>query len=139
MQDVGEDQFLVLLFVVEAELDQCRERRVLRGIVATRAHRVIDVRAICKHRLERRARQQAALRPGMLVADAVVVGIEEHPERRIERPIAASCGATTNVSKNHAVCARCHLAGLASGIDCSAQSSAESGAVKDSVRARTSR
>src|SRR5882672_9603729 len=32
-----------------------------------------------------------------------------------------------NVSKNQVVCARCHLTGLASGIDCAVQSSADNG------------
>src|SRR5262245_9685364 len=31
------------------------------------------------------------------------------------------------VSKNHVVCAKCHFTGLASGIDCTVQSSAERG------------
>ena len=43
----------------------------------------------------------------------------------------------TNVSKNHVVWARCHLTGLASGIDCNAQSSADSGAASCTVAART--
>ena len=33
----------------------------------------------------------------------------------------------TKVSKNHVVCAKCHFAGLASGIGCKAWSSTESG------------
>ena len=47
------------------------------------------------------------------------------------------CGARMNVSKNQLVCARCHLTGLASGIDWIAQSSADSGTASCSVAART--
>src|ERR1700704_6869933 len=42
-----------------------------------------------------------------------------------------------NVSKNQLVCARCHLAGLASGQDCTMRSSGLSGAVSASVCWRT--
>ena len=44
---------------------------------------------------------------------------------------------STKVSKNQVVCARCHLTGLASGIDWIAQSSAESGAASARVASRT--
>src|SRR5215469_13920333 len=39
-------------------------------------------------------------------------------------------------SKNHVVCARCHFVGLASGIDCTERSSAESGSAMISVSLR---
>src|SRR4051794_31682617 len=42
-----------------------------------------------------------------------------------------------NVSKNQVVCAKCHLVGLASGIDWINWSSAESGAASASVWRRT--
>jgi hypothetical protein len=41
------------------------------------------------------------------------------------------------VSKNHVMCARCHFVGLASGIDCTWQSSAESGAARARLASRT--
>src|SRR5262245_48140555 len=44
-----------------------------------------------------------------------------------------------NVSKNHVVCARCHFTGLASGIDCAVQSSAESGPARAIEALRTLR
>src|ERR1700730_1320298 len=44
-----------------------------------------------------------------------------------------------NCSKNHVECARCHLAGLASGIDCTVSASSQSGAARRSVSARTAR
>jgi hypothetical protein len=41
------------------------------------------------------------------------------------------------VSKNHVICARCHLVGLASGIDWTWQSSGESGAARPRLAWRT--
>ena len=101
--------------------------------------RSVDVRAIRENVVERRARKQAALRPRMALADRVVVGVEEHPEGGVESAIAAQSRSSTKVSKNQVVCARCHFTGLASGIDCSAQSSADSGAASARPVCRTAR
>src|SRR5581483_2487511 len=49
----------------------------------------------------------------------------------------AAFGPRTNVSKNHVVCARCHLVGLTSGMDCTVWSSPLRGSAKRSVVART--
>jgi hypothetical protein len=64
----------------------------------------------------------------MLVADGVVVRVVKHPEGFVKRLEARSQGSRTKVSKNQVVWARCHFTGLASGIDCTQQSSADSGA-----------
>ena len=48
-------------------------------------------------------------------------------------------GCSTKQSKNHDVCARCHFAGLASGIDWTTRSSGPSGAVRAIVAFRTPR
>ena len=40
--------------------------------------------------IQRRARQQAAIGPRMLVANRVVVGIEEHPVSWVEMPVTAN-------------------------------------------------
>ena len=53
------------------------------------------------------------------------------------RVYVGSCGPSTNVSKNHVVCARCHFVGLTSGIDWMVWSSGESGLASSSVRLRT--
>ena len=53
-------------------------------------------------------------------ADRLVVAVEQVAEGVVER---AAERPSTNVSKNHVVCARCHFAGLASGIDWIAWSS----------------
>ena len=74
------------------------------------------------------------LRTSQAVTDRVVIGVEEEVERRIKRlRTPGRVAARTNVSKNQDVCARCHFAGLPSGIDWIWQSSLESGRVSCSV------
>ena len=70
------------------------------------AMRGLDVRAIRLHRREVRPRQEAALGPRMLVADAVVVGVEEDAERRIERREAARESLEQERLEEPASCAR---------------------------------
>ena len=66
----------------------------------------------------RRPRDQAALRPRMARAGRDVIGVEQEREALVEGAIAGrDAAAAGTVSKNHVVCARCHLVGLASGID----------------------
>src|ERR1700682_1353802 len=48
-----------------------------------------------------------------------------------------SCSLRINVAKNQVVWARCHFAGLASGIDCTNWSSGDRGAARRSVSFRT--
>ena len=75
MQDVGEDQFLVLLLMVQPQLDQPRQRRPL--AIGTGGdevlHRGIDVLAIGVDVGHRRTRQQAPLRPRMARAEGLVL------------------------------------------------------------------
>ena len=82
--DVGEQQFLVLLLVLQAEFDERGEL----GVVAARAQQClqtfVDVRAPAFHVGKQRARDQAALGARELLADAVVVAVEEHAEARVE-------------------------------------------------------
>ena len=83
--DVGEDQFLVLLLVLQAEFEQRRQFLVV-GVLGQQARdAAVDVGAVGAHFGHRRARQQPALGARMAVADAVVVGVEQDPERRMER------------------------------------------------------
>jgi hypothetical protein len=85
--DVGEYQFLVLLFVLQAERDQCGQRRVestARLRLEQASHARIDVGTVGAHFVERRARQQAALGTRMLRADAVVIRVEQDPEGAVE-------------------------------------------------------
>ena len=126
--DVGEDQLLVLLLVLRPSTTRARtSSRMPRSSASS--IRVVDVPAIARDLVERRARQQAARGARMTRADGLVIRVEEVVERRFERRPRSS----TNVSKNQDVWARCHLVGLASGIDCTWQSSAESGSARRSV------
>jgi len=81
--DVGEQQLLVLLFVMQAERDEVFQLALVR-LRQQREHAFIDVRAIAFHRFQRRPRDEAALRPRMLLADALVVAVEEHAKAGIE-------------------------------------------------------
>ena len=86
MLDVGEQEFLVLLLVMQAEFGQRRRVRVQRPLEEA-LHRRVDVPAVRQHGREVGTRQQAALGAGMPVADAVVVRVEQHAERRVERTV----------------------------------------------------
>ena len=86
MLQVGQEQLLVLLLVMEAELDQRRDVRMSAACQQVR-HAFIDMIAIGANLLERRARQQATVRPPVPIADRLVVGIKEIAEPGIEVPI----------------------------------------------------
>ena len=76
----------MLLFMVQAEFDAALHGRVLAP--QERLHRRVHVLAVAAHFRHRRARQRAAQRARELVADAVVVGVEEVLEGGVERPVA---------------------------------------------------
>src|SRR5262249_30856129 len=81
----------VLLLVVEPQLGQ--RRKIAPGVHASLKqprHGGIDVRPILQYVVERWPRKQAALRPRMLVAYCVVVGIEQHAKRRMIRPVSGN-------------------------------------------------
>ena len=110
------------------------------ALVEQRIDRAIDMRAIGRDLLRIRPRDQAALRPRVARAGGDVIGVEQEGEALVERAVVLRRAASSrNCSKNQVVWARCHLAGLASGIDWIAWSSADSGAARRSVSARTAR
>ena len=82
-EDVGEEQLLVLLLVVDPELDQSqrfgRERR------QRALQRFVDVRAIGADLVERRAAQHAAPGPGVPRALALVIAVEQIGPALVER------------------------------------------------------
>ncbi len=82
---IGDDQLLVLLLVLQPELHERTEIGLARRARQQALHARVDVRTIGADLVERRARQQSALGPRMLRPDRVVVRVEEHPERRGER------------------------------------------------------
>src|SRR5690554_1787128 len=81
---VGEHQLLVLLFMVEAQLDQCGQLgwKVCGG--EGLLHMLIDMPAIGQHLLQRRSGQHPAFGAGVAIAYAEIVGIEEYLEGGIE-------------------------------------------------------
>ena len=89
VQQVGQDQLLVLLLVVQAQLDQ-RADVVGHAAAQQVGHRVVDVRAVRQHLGQRRPRQQAAARPLMARADGVVVRVEQEAEALVEAAVAAA-------------------------------------------------
>ena len=84
--DVGEDQLLMLLFVIEPELDHGRDglREPIPGRLEIVLQRPIDGRAIGVDLLQAGPSDQAASGPGQAVADGIVVGIEEIAKRRMK-------------------------------------------------------
>ena len=73
MLDVGQQQFLVLLFVRDAQLDQRREV----GIAQQLAHRLRDGGPPVEHFVDTRARQHAARKTPDPLAFGLVIGIEQ--------------------------------------------------------------
>jgi hypothetical protein len=92
MLDVHQHQLLVLLLVMDAELDQRRDRRprVAVGAGDERKHRVGHSGAVSSDLADPRPRQQPALRPRMARADLLVVGVEQVAERGVERAVAGN-------------------------------------------------
>ena len=103
MQDVGQQQFLMLLFMIAAELDQrcdCGRKIVLHK----RRHRTVDMVAIRGDRLERRAGDHAASRTRLTRANALVIGIEQEIELAIERAITGQ-----SLFENHSLEKPCRM------------------------------
>jgi len=81
---VGEQQFLVLLLVVQAEFDQAQRVRAV-GVFDEVGDARVHLLAPLPHGGEVGPREQAALRSREGLADALVVAVEEHAERGVER------------------------------------------------------
>jgi hypothetical protein len=86
--DVGKQQLLVLLLMLQAQFDQHAQCGV---VVACQpfAHGVVDATAVVAHFVQRGAGQQAALRAGVHRPHGLVVGVEQvmpfRPRRAIGR------------------------------------------------------
>ena len=90
VQDVGQHQFLMLLLVIEADLDQ-RDQFCQRGLIGGLEefhHGGIDMPAIGGDFVGARAGQVAALVAGMPGAGADVIGIEQEGVVGVKRLIA---------------------------------------------------
>jgi len=94
MQHVGEDQFLVLLLVVQAERDQGLHGPPARFIAVADEvlHGRIHMRAIGMDLGQGRPGQQPALRPRMARAQGFVVGVEKIKKKFVERLIVRGVG-----------------------------------------------
>ena len=137
MLEVGDNQFLVLLLVLQTEFEQCPQRGILVGRRDERREMALDVSAVGVNLVQRRARQQAAFRPRVPVANGVVVRVEKHPKLRVKRQVRGRVALQHESFEEPRRMGQMPLTGLASGIDCSAQSSADSGAASFMVVART--
>jgi hypothetical protein len=84
MLDVGKHQFLVLLFVLQAQFDQ-RGERLVDAAGQQVGNAAVDIRAVVPDDTHARSGQEPPLGARVLVAHAVVVRVEEHPERRMKR------------------------------------------------------
>ncbi len=86
-QNIGQQQLLMLLLVVDADLDQAGD--VVGPALVPRQQSlqaVVDVGAVGEHAFGRWSRQQPALRARMPRAQALVVGVEAIVEGVIEQP-----------------------------------------------------
>ena len=136
MQNVGEQQFLVLLLVIETDLDDRDQRSIFRRL-DQRGHGGIDVRAVFGNFGGVGPGDQPALRARLPRPHCDVIGIEEIGEPLVERLVVRANGRSMNCSKNQVACARCHLVGLVSGIDWTTWSSGDNSAARRSVSPRT--
>ena len=114
-EDVRQHQFLMLLLVIDAELDQLERRggrsgSARRSAASTAARQARTSSSEGRLSMPRRGR-------GVALALAFVIGVEQigaSARRRAGSP--ATWSRRTKVSKNQVVWARCHLAGEASGM-----------------------
>lgn len=83
MFEVGEHQFLMLLFVVQPQGQQRGKVGALTGVAQQLAHLLVNVPAIAEHLVQCGARQQTAFGTQMTFADAHVVGVEQDLVGRI--------------------------------------------------------
>ena len=90
MEDVGDQQFLVLLLMLQAEFDQvgcfCRQ------IVERSQHRAVHCLAVGADRGRVRAGEQAAGRAWMAFADGLIVGVEQYLKAWVMRAVARDEG-----------------------------------------------
>ncbi len=86
-QNIGKQQLLMLLLVIDAELDKFRRLR-RKWRVEQAVERLIDRSAIGAHLMAGGPREQSALRPRVPGADALVIGIEAVLEALVEHAIA---------------------------------------------------
>lgn len=90
MQKIGQQQFLVLLFVIDPQFDQGADAgpgRVVRPVDKVN-HGLVHVPAVLRDFRDAGPGQHAAAGAGMPVTFGLVVGVEEIAELRVEGPVA---------------------------------------------------
>ncbi len=88
VQNVHQDQFLMLLLMRQAEIDQGGDVGPLgQGPLQQGGHGGVHMAAIGPHLAERRAGDQAAGRPRAAGADSLVIGVEQEAEALVEHPV----------------------------------------------------
>ena len=108
VQDVGQQQFLMLLLVIEPQLDQRHDLRLAgqRGRSKEIRHPGIDVAAVGGNLIGCWARDRAARRPRMPLADGLVIGVEQIIVARVAHAIAGDRICATGTSRRTTLCAR---------------------------------
>jgi hypothetical protein len=133
---VGQNEFLMLLFVLQSELDQRVE--LGRSLVGQQCkHRPVYMIAIREHLVQTWTREHPAFLSGVSVADRVVIRIEQNSIGRIDRLVAGLMRRKREGFEEPGRVRQMPLHRLASGIDWIAQSSAERGAARARVTWRT--
>ena len=92
VQDVGQQQFLMLLLVMQSDFHDRRDA-LKRGVVRVldqRGDRGIDMRAVGGDLVAVRAREQPAHRTRMARAGGDIIGIEQEGEAIVERLVAGA-------------------------------------------------
>ncbi len=100
--DVGQQQFLVLLLVRDAQFDQIGAGR----IVDQPLHRLVDMGAPADHFAQRRPRQHAAAAAQDALALGLVIGIEQEGPVLVVEAIAAAGGRAAGRFPRTRWCAR---------------------------------
>ena len=77
MLDVGQQQFLMLLFVMQAQCHQHGKFGIILTVLQMFDDRIVDALAKTQHLLKRRSAEQTALGTRMHRANRLVVGIEQ--------------------------------------------------------------
>ena len=90
MQDVGDEELLMLLLVIEADLENAVDRgpRLRVGLLDQRLDRRIDMRPIRRDLGRAGPRDQPAHRPRVTRAGGDIVGVEQEREALVEDPVA---------------------------------------------------
>ena len=142
VQDVGQHQFLMLLLVIEADLDQRHQlpERVLAGLVKEFHHGGIDMPAIGGDLVGARTGQMAALVAGVARAGADIIGIEQDRRNRDETACSRRSARRAGIARRTRWCGRGAISpGSRPASTGSAGPPATSGAARRSVSFRTAR